>query len=123
MDLKIVDTADQLEKKEQVHKRPPNAAELFELTHAKKGAFITSKSERVAAACNGALVDKYGSDPANHPIYDDDLRKKCAGDDTKGGVFGLGSMSDPQYTMTGTPSTTRTGAPSSGSKDVQYILA
>ncbi|GKD88682.1 hypothetical protein Tco_1364189, partial [Tanacetum coccineum] len=25
------------------------------------------------AAYNGSLVDKYGSDPANHPIYDDDL--------------------------------------------------
>ena len=67
-------------------------------------------------------MDKYGSDPANHPIYDDDLWKKCAGDDTKGGVFGWGSMSDPQYTMTGTPSTTRTGAPSSGSKDVQVCF-
>ncbi|GJZ78280.1 hypothetical protein Tco_0642952 [Tanacetum coccineum] len=42
--------------------------------------------------------------------------------DKKGGVFGWGSMSDPQYTMTGTPSTTRcTGAPS-GSKDVQNYL-
>ncbi|GJY98497.1 transposase, Ptta/En/Spm [Tanacetum coccineum] len=104
---------------EQVHKRPPTAAELFELTHMKNGAFVTLKSERVAAAYNGALVEKYGSDPANHPIYDDDLWKQCAGDDKKGRVFGWGSMSDPQYTMTGTPSTTRcTGAPS-GSKDVQ----
>ncbi|GJV98816.1 hypothetical protein Tco_1554068 [Tanacetum coccineum] len=47
----------------------------------------------------------------------------CAGDDTKVGVFGWGSMSDPQYTMIGTPSTTRgTSAPSSGSKDVQNYL-
>nr|GEW19509.1 putative transposase, Ptta/En/Spm, plant [Tanacetum cinerariifolium] len=114
----------------------------------KNGAFITLKSERVAvfiltsivtsiviltsifilivfldypyAAYNGALVDKYGSDYANHPIYDDDLWKKYARDDMKGGVFGWGSMSDPQYTLTGTPSTTRcTSASSSGSKDVQ----
>ncbi|GJR46346.1 transposase, Ptta/En/Spm [Tanacetum coccineum] len=104
---------------EQVHKRPPIAAELFELTHMKNGAFITLKSERVAAAYNVALVEKYGSEPANHPIYDGDLWKQCARDDKKGGVFGWGSMSDPQYTMTGTPNTTRcTGAPS-GSKDVQ----
>nr|GEV05930.1 hypothetical protein [Tanacetum cinerariifolium] len=102
---------------EQVHKRPPTAAELFELTHTKNEAIITSKSERVATAYNGALVEKYGSVPANHPIYDDDLWKKCAKDDMKGGVFGWGSMSDPQYTLTGTPSTT--GASSSGSKDVQ----
>ncbi|GJS96133.1 transposase, Ptta/En/Spm [Tanacetum coccineum] len=75
------------------------------------------------AAYNGAVVDKYGSDPANHPFYDDDLWKKCAGDDMKGGVFGWGSMSDPQYTLTGIPSTTRcTGASSSGSKDVQEEL-
>nr|GEX17874.1 probable inactive protein kinase isoform X1 [Tanacetum cinerariifolium] len=41
----------------------------------------------------------------------------------KGGVFGWGSMSDPQYTLTGTPSTTRcTSASSSGSKDVQNYL-
>ncbi|GKE60969.1 hypothetical protein Tco_1511336, partial [Tanacetum coccineum] len=74
------------------------------------------------AAYNGALVEKYGSDPANNPIYDDDLWKQCVGDDKKGGVFGWGSMSDPQYTMTGTPSTTRcTGAPSI-SKDVQNYL-
>ncbi|GJT52540.1 hypothetical protein Tco_0978697 [Tanacetum coccineum] len=46
-----------------------------------------------------------------------------AGDDKKGGVFGWGPMPDPQYMMTGTPSTTRcTGAPSSGSKDVQNYL-
>ncbi|GJX14723.1 transposase, Ptta/En/Spm [Tanacetum coccineum] len=78
---------------EQVHKRPPTAAELFELTHMKNRAFITLKSERVAAAYNGALPG-----------------------------FGWGSMSDPQYTMTGTPSTTRcTGAPSV-SKDVQNYL-
>ncbi|GJR50948.1 hypothetical protein Tco_1401469 [Tanacetum coccineum] len=42
------------------------------------------------AAYNGALVKKYGSDPANHPIYDDELWKQCAGDDKKGGVFGWG---------------------------------
>nr|GEW53068.1 hypothetical protein [Tanacetum cinerariifolium] len=46
---------------------PPTAAELLELTHTKKGAFITLKSERVAAAYNGALVDKHESDHANHP--------------------------------------------------------
>ncbi|GJX82808.1 hypothetical protein Tco_0332289 [Tanacetum coccineum] len=46
-----------------------------------------------------------------------------ARDDKKGGVFGWGPMPDPQYTMTGTLSTTRcTGAPSSGSKDVQNYL-
>nr|GEX95394.1 transposase, Ptta/En/Spm [Tanacetum cinerariifolium] len=44
------------------------------------------------AAYNGALVEKYGSDPANHPIYDDDLWKQCARDDMKGGVFGWGSI-------------------------------
>nr|GEV61919.1 hypothetical protein [Tanacetum cinerariifolium] len=96
---------------------PPTAAELFELTHTKNEAFITSKSERVAASYNGALVKKYGSDPANHPIYDDDLWKKYAEDDMKGGVFGWGSVSDPQYTLTSTPS--NTGASSSRSKDVQ----
>ncbi|GJZ73830.1 enhancer of polycomb-like protein, partial [Tanacetum coccineum] len=43
--------------------------------------------------------------------------------DMKAGVFGWGSMSDPQYTLIGTPSTTRcTGASSSGSKDVQNYL-
>nr|GFB81165.1 transposase, Ptta/En/Spm [Tanacetum cinerariifolium] len=89
----------------------------------KKGAFIALKSERVAAAYNGALVDKYGSEPANHPIYDDGLWKQCARDDMKGGLFGWGSMSDSQYTMTSTPSTTRcTGAPTSGSKDVQVCF-
>nr|GEU87158.1 hypothetical protein [Tanacetum cinerariifolium] len=43
------------------------------------------------AAYNGALVEKYRSYPANHPIYDDDLWKKCAGDDMKGGVFNVRS--------------------------------
>nr|GEV35111.1 putative ribonuclease H-like domain-containing protein [Tanacetum cinerariifolium] len=75
------------------------------------------------AAYNGTLVKKHGSDPANHPIYADDLWKKCARDDKNGGVFGWGSMLDLKYTMTSTPSTTRyTGAPSSGSKDVQEEL-
>nr|GFD53293.1 transposase, Ptta/En/Spm [Tanacetum cinerariifolium] len=68
------------------------------------------------AAYNGTLVDKYGSDPANHPIYDDDLWKKCVRDDMKGGLFGWGSMPGPQYTLIGTPSTT--GASSLGSNDV-----
>nr|GEU48711.1 hypothetical protein [Tanacetum cinerariifolium] len=71
---------------------PPTTAELFEFTHTKNEAFITSKSKRVAATYNGALVEKYRPDPANHPIYDDDLSKKCAGDDMKGGVFGWGSI-------------------------------
>ncbi|GJY81297.1 hypothetical protein Tco_0494048 [Tanacetum coccineum] len=44
----------------------------------KNRAFITLKSERVMAAYNGALVKKYGSDSANHPIYDNDLWKQCA---------------------------------------------
>ncbi|GKB42202.1 transposase, Ptta/En/Spm [Tanacetum coccineum] len=75
------------------------------------------------ATYNGALVEKYGSDRANHPIYDDNIWKKYAGDDMKGGVFGWGCMSDPQYTLTGTLSTTRcTGSSSSGSKDVQNYL-
>nr|GEU64858.1 hypothetical protein [Tanacetum cinerariifolium] len=83
---------------EQVHKRPPTAVELFELTHTKNEAFITLKSERVAAAYNGALVDKFGSDSTKHPIYDVDLWKKCAEDDMKGEMLGWSSMSDPQYT-------------------------
>nr|GEV71455.1 transposase, Ptta/En/Spm [Tanacetum cinerariifolium] len=59
---------------------------------------------------------KYGLNLTNHPIYDD-LWKQCAGDDKKGGAFGWGSMSDPQYTLTGTPSTTRCTGALSGSKD------
>nr|GEU32264.1 hypothetical protein [Tanacetum cinerariifolium] len=31
-----------------------------------------------AATYNGALVDKYRSDPTNHPIYNDDLLKQSA---------------------------------------------
>ncbi|PWA52139.1 Nucleic acid-binding, OB-fold [Artemisia annua] len=67
-------------------------------------------------------LHKYGSDPASHPVYDDDLWKQCAGDDMKGGVFGWGSMSYPQYTMTATSTTRYTGAPSTISKDVQNYL-
>ncbi|GKF02846.1 hypothetical protein Tco_0029769, partial [Tanacetum coccineum] len=77
-------------------------------------------AQAAGATYNGALVVKHGSNPATHPIYDDDLLKQCVRDDAKGGVFGWVSMSNPKYTMTGTPSITRyTSAPSSGSKDVQ----
>nr|GEZ05092.1 hypothetical protein [Tanacetum cinerariifolium] len=50
---------------------------------------LPSRQKQSKAAYNGTLVDKYGSDPANHPIYDDDLWKKCVRDDMKGGLFGF----------------------------------
>nr|GEW23914.1 hypothetical protein [Tanacetum cinerariifolium] len=56
------------------------------------GSITISQHKRKFTAYNGSLVEKYGSDPANHRIYDDDLWKKCVGDDMKGGVLGWGSI-------------------------------